>query len=179
MVTNANTANLQTWHGRGDLNLRDGLIWDIPIFGIFSDVLNGMVPGLGSSRASAGTCTFVITNGIIRSDDLDIRSTGMRLQYRGTLDFQGQVSARVEAGLLRDMWLVGPVVSTVLWPVTKLFEYKVTGTLGDPKAEPVYLDPESHAAALPNAVPSSPHVEGAFAGGPRLQPHERAAAQFA
>ena len=56
--------------------LRDGLIWDIPIFGIFSDVLNGMVPGLGSSRASAGTCTFIITNGIIRSDDLDIRSTG-------------------------------------------------------------------------------------------------------
>ena len=35
-----------------------------------------MVPGLGSSRASAGTCTFIITNGIIRSDDLDIRSHG-------------------------------------------------------------------------------------------------------
>ncbi len=154
LVTNANTANLQTWNGRGDLNLRDGLIWEIPIFGIFSDVLNGMVPGLGSSRASAGTCTFVITNGIIRSDDLDIRSTGMRLQYRGTLDFQGQVRARVEAGLLRDMWLVGPVVSTVLWPVTKLFEYKVTGSLGDPKAEPVYLIPK--VMLLPFQLPFHP-----------------------
>ena len=39
------------------------------------------------------------------------------------------------------MWLVGPVVSTVLWPVTKVFEYKVTGSLGDPKAEPVWLVP--------------------------------------
>jgi len=147
VITNANTADMQSWNGHGDLSLRDGLIWDIPIFGIFSDVLNGMVPGLGSSRANAGTCTFVITNGVIRSDDMDIRSTGMRLQYmrlqyRGTLDFQGQVNARVEAGLLRDMWLVGPVVSTVLWPVTKLFEYKVTGSLGDPKAEPVYLVPK-------------------------------------
>ncbi len=142
VVTNANTVNLQTWQGRGVLSLRDGLIWNIPLFGIFSGVLNSMVPGLGSSRASAGTCTFIITNGIIRSDDLDIRSTGMRLQYRGTLDFQGQVNARVEAGLLRDMWLVGPVVSTVLWPVTKIFEYKVTGTLGDPKGEPVYLIPK-------------------------------------
>ena len=66
----------------------------------------------------------------------------MRLQYRGTVDFQGQVHARVEAGLLRDVWLVGPVVSTVLWPVTKLFEYKVTGPLGVPKAEPVYLIPK-------------------------------------
>jgi hypothetical protein len=139
VISNANTVDIQSWNGRGNLSLRDGLLWELPIFGIFSDVLNGMAPGLGSSRASAGTCTFGITNGIIRSDDVDIRSTGMRLQYRGTLDFQGQVNARVEAGLLRDMWLVGPVVSTVLWPVTKVFEYKVTGSLGDPKAEPVYV----------------------------------------
>jgi hypothetical protein len=66
----------------------------------------------------------------------------MRLQYRGTVDFRGQVNARVEAGLLRDMPLVGPVVSTVLWPVTKLFEYKVSGSLGEPKTEPVYLVPK-------------------------------------
>jgi hypothetical protein len=153
-VTSANTADVGTWKGHGDLALRDGLIWEIPIFGIFSDVLNGMVPGLGSSRASAGTCTFIITNGIIRSDDLDIRSTGMRLQYHGTLDFQGQVNARVEAGLLRDMWLVGPIVSTVLWPVTKLFDYKVTGTLDDPKAEPVYLIPK--VMLLPFQLPFHP-----------------------
>jgi len=142
LITNANTADLQSWNGFGTLSLRDGLIWELPIFGILSDALNGVAPGLGSSRASAGTCTFGITNGLIRSDDVDIRSTGMRLQYRGTLDFQGQVNARVEAGLLRDMWLVGPVVSTVLWPVTKVFEYKVTGSLGDPKAEPVNLVPK-------------------------------------
>jgi hypothetical protein len=113
-----------------------------------------MVPGLGSSRASAGTCSYIITNGIIRSDDLDIRSTGMRLQYRGTVGFQGQVHARVEAGLLRDMWLVGPVVSTVLWPVTKLFEYKVSGSLGDPKTEPVYLVPK--VVFLPFQLPFHP-----------------------
>jgi hypothetical protein len=154
VVTNANTADMRSWNGYGDLSMRDGLIWEIPIFGIFSDVLNGMVPGLGSSRASAGTCTFVITNGIVRSDDVDIRSTGMRLQYRGTLDFQGQVNARVEAGLLRDMWLVGPLVSTVLWPVTKVFEYKVTGSLGEPKGEPVYLVPK--VVLLPFQMPFHP-----------------------
>ncbi len=142
VVTNANTEDMLTWQGYGNLNLRDGLIWEIPIFGVFSELMNGMAPGLGSSRASAGVCTFAITNGFIRSDDLDIRSTGMRLQYRGTVDFQGQVRARVEAGLLRDVWLVGPVVSTVLWPVTKLFEYKVTGPLGVPKVEPVNLIPK-------------------------------------
>jgi hypothetical protein len=154
VVTSASTADMHSWNGHGNLALRDGLIWEIPIFGIFSDVLNGLVPGLGSSRASAGTCAFIITNGIVRSDDLEIRSTGMRLQYRGTLDFEGRVNARVEAGLLRDMWLVGPIVSTVLWPVTKLFEYKVTGTLDDPKAEPVYLIPK--VMLLPLQLPFHP-----------------------
>ncbi len=154
VLQRANTADMRSWNGYGDLTLRDGLIWDIPIFGIFSEVLNGMVPGLGSSRASAGTGTFIITNGVIRSDDLDIRSTGMRLQYHGTLDFKGQVNARVEAGLLRDLPLLGPVVSTVLWPVTKLFVYKVTGTLSDPKAEPVYLIPK--VMLLPFQMPFHP-----------------------
>jgi hypothetical protein len=154
VVTNASTVDLQTWNGYGNLSLHDGLLWDIPIFGVFSGVLNGMVPGLGSSRANAGTCSYFITNGVIHSDDLDIRSTGMRLQYRGTVDFQGQVRARVEAGFLRDMWLVGPVVSTVLWPVTKVFEYKVSGTLGDPKTEPVFLVPK--VVFLPFQLPFHP-----------------------
>jgi hypothetical protein len=34
---------------------------------------------------------------------------------------------------------LGPVVSKVLWPVTKLFEYKVGGSLGRPKSQPVYI----------------------------------------
>ena len=153
-ITNANTTDLQTWNGFGNLQLQDGLIWNIPIFGVFSDVLDGMSPGLGSSRASAGTCTFGITNGIIRSNDLDIRAIGLRLQYRGTVDFEGNVKARVEAGLMRDVWLVGPVVSTVFWPVTKLFEYKVSGTLGEPKAEPVWLIPK--VMLLPFQMPFHP-----------------------
>jgi hypothetical protein len=105
-------------------------------------VLNGIYPGLGSSRANAGTCSFIITNGLIRSDDLEISSTGMRLQYGGTVDFQGQVNVRVEAGLLRDVPLVGPLLTIPLWPFAKLFEYKVSGSLGEPKIEPVYLVPK-------------------------------------
>lgn len=142
VVTHANTGSLQSVNGYGDVALRDGLIWDIPIFGIFSPVLNSVVPGLGNSRASAGTCSFVMTNGVIHSEDLEIRSTGMRLQYRGTVDFEGKVNARVEAELLRDMWVVGPVLSTVFWPVTKMFEYKVAGTLSEPKLDPVFIVPK-------------------------------------
>ena len=134
-VTRANTENWQSVFGYGDATLRDGFIWDIPIFGIFTSVLNTISPGLGSSRASAAKCMFTLTNGVCRSDDLDIRCTGMRLMYRGTVDLQSHVNARVEAELLRNTPLVGALLSTVLMPVTKVFAYKVTGTLDDPKSE--------------------------------------------
>jgi hypothetical protein len=45
----------------------------------------------------------------------------------------------MEAELLRDIPGLGPVVSKVLWPVTKIFEYKVSGTLGKAKSQPVYI----------------------------------------
>jgi hypothetical protein len=138
-IEHANSADWQQMAGHGSLDLRDGLIWDIPVFGIFTPILNGISPGLGTSRASAATGTFVITKGVIRSDDLEIRSPAMRLEYRGTVDLQGQVNARVEAELLRDVWGVGPIISTVFWPVTKMLEYKVSGTLGQPKVEPVFF----------------------------------------
>jgi hypothetical protein len=37
---------------------------------------------------------------------------------------------------------VGVIISKVLWPVTKLFEYKISGTLQEPKTEPVYIFPK-------------------------------------
>jgi hypothetical protein len=41
--------------------------------------------------------------------------------------------------LLRDVWGVGPIIGTVLWPMSKLFEYHVTGTLEHPKSDPIYV----------------------------------------
>jgi hypothetical protein len=147
VVTKANSEGTHTANGYGNFSVRDGLLWNIPAFGVLSPVLNGISPGLGNSRATAGQCTFVMTNGVVRSDNLDIRTQPMRLQYRGTVDLDGRLNARVEAELLRDMFLIGPLVSTVFWPVTKLFEFKVTGMLGDPKMEP--LNPVSKLLLMP------------------------------
>ena len=153
-ITRGNTATDYDVDGHGVATLTNGLIWEIPLFGVFSPVLEGISPGLGTSRANSGTCTYTIKHGVINSDNLDIRSPVMRLRYRGTVGLNGQVNARVDADLLRDMWLVGPVVSTVLWPVSKLFEYKVTGTLDHPRTEPVFLIPKL--VLLPFQMPFHP-----------------------
>ncbi len=139
VMTSANSEDWHTWNGYGQANLHDGLIWDVPVFGILSPMLNMVMPGLGSSRATDAAAQFGMTNGVIFSDNLEIRSTMMRLQYAGTVDLRSHVKARVNAQLLRDTWVVGPLLSTALWPVSKLFEYKITGTLQQPQTEPVYL----------------------------------------
>ena len=147
-VTSANTTNWNSWNGYGRASLKDGLIWDTPVFGVMSTVMNGIVPGIGNSRASEAAGTYTITNSVIHTRDLDIRASGMRLIYNGTVDFSTRVNARVEAELLRDTWVVGKLFSTALWPVSKLFEYRVTGTLAVPKPEPLYFLPRIFLAPL-------------------------------
>ena len=142
VVTNASTMTLESWNGYGRAKLRDGLLWDIPIVSILSPVLNTISPGLGNSRATEASGKFGITNGVGFTDSLEIRSTMTRLEYAGTIDLQQNVNARVTAHLLRDTPVVGSIFSTVLWPVSKLFEYRVTGPLSKPKSEPLYVLPK-------------------------------------
>jgi len=141
IVTSADTRSLESWSGYGTIKLRDGLLWDIPLFGIVSPLLNTISTGLGNSRATEATARFTITNGVIHSDTLEIRSAMMRLTYAGTVDMEENVNARVTAHLLRNVWVVGPLVSAMLWPVSKVFECRVTGKLDDPQATPVFFPP--------------------------------------
>jgi hypothetical protein len=138
VVTRADSRDWRTLDGLGHARLRDGLIWDIPMFGLLSPVLNAVSPELGNSRATDATAAFVITNGVIYSNPLEINTTMTRLEYAGTVDLRGNVNARVTAHLLHNLPGVGPLISPFLWPVSKLFEYEVTGTLNNPKKEPVH-----------------------------------------
>ena len=138
-ITNATTASDLSWFGYGDVTLRDGLIWNEPVFRYVSPILNSVVPGLGNSRARAGAATFLITNSVIVTRDLEIHASGMRLQLDGSVDFQGRVLARMEAGLFRDTPGFGWVLSRVFWPFTKVFSYRIGGTLSRPTFEPLYI----------------------------------------
>lgn len=139
IITSARSDDWRSWQGSGRVKLRDGFLWEIPIFGFFSPMLNSIVPGLGNSPISAAEGTFTIDRSVIETSDLELKSPALRLLYYGTIDFQGNVDARMQAEILRDAWGVGRVLSLVLWPISKAFEYRITGPLNDPKSEPVYI----------------------------------------
>lgn len=140
-VTSANSSDWRTWNGYGQAQLQNGLLWDAPVFGLMSPVLNTIVPGLdiGNSRATEGAGQFTLTNGVIYTDSLEIRSLTMRMDYVGTVDLQENITARVKAQLLRNTPMVGSLFSLVLSPVSKALECEVTGTLDAPKIKPLYI----------------------------------------
>jgi len=142
IITHASTEDWRQANGYGLVDLRNGLLWDFKIFGFFSGALNQVSPGLGNIRATDAHGDFTITNGVIYSDTLQINAGASRLQYVGTVDLRQNVNARVTAQLLHNVWGVGPVISMVFSPVTKIFVYKVTGNLDDPKYEPLYVLPK-------------------------------------
>jgi hypothetical protein len=139
MVTNADTETWRSWNGYGNAQLRNGLLWNVPVFGLVSATLNLFSPGLGNSQATDATARFVITNGVIYSDTMEMHTPTMQLRYVGTVDLEQNVNALVMAHLLRNTPLLGPLISTIFTPVSKFFECRVTGQLSDPKVTPVYL----------------------------------------
>ncbi len=121
--------------GKGQLNVADGILWQAPVFGIFSEVL-------GKTKATRAQASFTITNQAVSTEDMQIAAGAFTAQSRGQLGFDGKLDFRVEAQFLRA-W---PGIGWISPLIGKLLEYKVGGTIGDPKYRPVNLPKE----LLPN-----------------------------
>ena len=87
------------------------------------------------------------------------------------MDLQGNLDAKVEAELLRDIPMIGQALSVALWPVSKLFVYKVSGNLRAPVVEPRYMVPK----LLMNPIHSIPNLINGTRRNPKPTPPEPAA----
>ncbi|MGE3312116.1 MAG: AsmA-like C-terminal region-containing protein, partial [Limisphaerales bacterium] len=138
-IHSARTSDLHSWNGAGHATLTDGLLWDAPIFGFFSPILNAVVPGLGNNRARAAEASFTIEDSVVHTRDFTIDCPPAKLFYRGQVDFDQRINAKVEAQVLGNFTPMGPLFGLILRPLTKLFEFRITGTLSDVEAEPLYV----------------------------------------
>lgn len=127
------------WYGGGEIQLRDGFLWDLPLFGGLTVALDKIAPGVGQTRFNSGHANFTVKERLVRTDDLDFNSPTMRLKANGSVDFETKMDATMQAELLHDVPLLGPVIGLALSPFSKLFEYDVKGTLGKPEMEPRYV----------------------------------------
>jgi AsmA-like C-terminal region len=115
----------RTMRGRGKVEVTNGDVFAIPIFGPLSGILNLIVPGSGYSIAHQASAKFKIDEGIIHTDDFEAASTFFSMLGHGDIHF---LDDKLDFDVRLNM--KGPGV--LLTPVYKLFEYTGTGSLKKP-----------------------------------------------
>ncbi|MEM6885946.1 MAG: AsmA-like C-terminal region-containing protein [Verrucomicrobiota bacterium] len=123
-------SDLGSMNGEGELIIIDGVLYEIPVFGTFSDVLNNLSDGLGYSKADKAESDFKIEDGVVNMTKIDVYSTAFALIGNGTYDM---VKDDVNMNMRVNM---RGVLGIPLFLVSKLFEYRGTGSLNDTKWEP-------------------------------------------
>ncbi len=124
--------------GDGDLEIREGILLQLPLFGIFSRILNEISPGLGQAKATSARATFTLADRSVKTEDLLVEAGAFTLKSSGTVGLDGALDFRVETQILRQVPLLN-IASAILG---KIFEYKVGGTLSDPSYRPVRFPKE-------------------------------------
>lgn len=121
--------NSRTMQGSGKMNVADGDVFAIPVFGPLSGILGAIIPGAGYSIARNATADFTVLKGVIRTENFEVAGRLFSMLGSGDiyfaddkLDFDVRIDPK------------GPGV--LLAPVYKLFEYKGEGSLKNPDWHP-------------------------------------------
>ena len=122
--------NARTMRGSGKIQVTEGDVFAIPIFGPLSELIGHIIPGTGYSVAHNAKAEFTIKEGVAHTDDFKVSGDLFGMVGHGDvhflddkLDFDVRINANIPGGV-------------VLAPVYKLFEYKGEGSLSKPNWHP-------------------------------------------
>ncbi len=142
--------------GSGQASIRGGLLFQTKLFNGLSSILSRIIPDFTMFAQTDATGAFLIRNSRIHSRDIELKGTVFGVKAAGDYLFDGSLDYRVEVQLLRG----GPVATLVrlaTLPVTRLLEFRLTGSFEDPKWRPLNLNPaELFSDKQPVPAPASP-----------------------
>jgi hypothetical protein len=141
-----------TIEGSGTASLEEGNIFALPLLGPLSTVISALLPGdrLAYSVARKATTSFRASRGRVTLSDFEAATRTFRLTASGSIDvirdnvdLTARVNLRGAPGLL-------------LYPVSKLFEYRADGSMSQPGWRPKHLSGpfRKRAAEEPEPVPA-------------------------
>lgn len=111
--------------GSGKIEVKNGDVFAIPVFGPISGILGHISPGTGYSIAHQATASFTIKEGIIHSDDFEVAGKLFSMLGHGDIHF-------LDDKLDFDIRIDPKGATVMLAPVYKLFEYTGEGSLKNP-----------------------------------------------
>jgi len=133
----------QTATGQGWIKIGGGRLFQIPLFGELSEFLGHIVPGLSLiMRQTDARASFVIKDGKLHSDNMVIEGEVITLTGEGDYHWNGDLDFAVQVKLLKQNTLLGGILQIALTPITKMLEFRLTGTFKDPHWRPAYLPKE-------------------------------------
>ncbi|MFZ4774544.1 MAG: hypothetical protein ACOYM3_04230 [Terrimicrobiaceae bacterium] len=116
--------------GSGSIRVEDGNVFAIPILGPFSDILGSILPGVGYQTARLATADFTVGKEIINTRNLVIEGAGFNMFGAGDIHF---MTSRLDMSMRIN---ARGIPGIVFYPMSKLFEYISTGTVGEPAWRP-------------------------------------------
>ena len=128
----------QTLKGRGNVEIRDGRVFLLPLFGGLSHMMTRIIPGLDFVlRQSDAGMEFRIGDGRIETDKLVVEGEILSLNGKGAYTLGRDLDFDVQVKLMNEHSLVSKLVRVLTYPISKLFEFRLKGTLEDPSWYPV------------------------------------------
>lgn len=116
-------------HGAGNVEVRNGNVFAIPVFGPLSELLSKVFTGAGYSVAHEASAPFTIRNGVIHTDKLKVAGKLFAMVGHGDIDF-------VKSNLDFDIRIDASGPGALLTPLYQLFEYHGSGSLSKPVWKP-------------------------------------------
>ncbi|MBN1556961.1 MAG: hypothetical protein JW951_02305 [Lentisphaerae bacterium] len=125
--------------GRGSLKIVRGRLFLLPLFGELSDFLTKTIPGLDFVlRQSDARADFRIAGGGVHSDKVRIEGDILSLVGAGRCGFDGALDFDVQLTFMKEHTLVARLLRTVTYPLSKLLEFRLSGTVDEPHWYPVH-----------------------------------------
>jgi hypothetical protein len=127
--------DIASFKGAGNASLTGAELGEIHLFGVLSQMLNGLSLSFSSLKLDAARTSFDLQNGELLFPDLKVTGPSAVIDGRGkyiiasnTLDFAARFRPYEDPGSL-----LAAAFSLVLNPLASILELKLTGQLTDPK----------------------------------------------
>jgi len=135
---------LEPWksvEGQGQVYIHNGSLFHVRLFGGLSKILSKLYPGLGYTSQTEFLMPFTLVEGKLKSEEISIKGAVISLKGHGEYQLGGDLNYQAQVQLLRS-GILAETLRLLTFPVTKLLEFKLIGTLDEPRWRPVNLPKE-------------------------------------
>ena len=127
-----------TMKGGGSIRVKDSQIFSLPVFGELSALMKKVIPGLGFVLSQSDVKTeFTIAEGKVTTEKILIEGDVLSMSGKGSYAFTGDVAFDVQLRLMKAHTVVGKLMRLITYPISKLFEFRLRGTMDEPRWYPV------------------------------------------